>query len=274
MKLIIDKQYASFWLRFGAFSIDWIILTLFTIILNYFTSLIFGTWMYLAYVQLIGYSIIIYFYNIYFIYKFGATPGKKFVGIKVEKAEGSLTLVDCVRREILLKPISVLFFGFGILYMFFNPKKQTYYDYKLHFTVIVYKQLSKFRRTILFIFGVVYILYLSSWIPLFYTVTNAQNEQNKLDLINEIQQKQEIVHSLSDHDDERFIELYNESNVQLSQKMIDLCKKRFQFLVDKKENCVFEDLSFNLLNEIDNDYEKVINRIVDLQNQVEFEKRN
>ena len=145
-----------------------------------------------------------------------------------------------------------------------------YYDYKLHLTVVVYKPLSNIRRIILLLVGVAYIIYVSSWFPLFYTVTNAQNEQNKLDLINEIQLKQEIVHSFSDHDDERFIELYNESNAQLSQKMIDLCKKRFQYFIDHNKNCELEDFSFGLLIEINKEYEDIIRDIVYLQTQIEI----
>lgn len=73
-------------------------------------------------------------------YFLGMTLGKCIFGIKLVKEGGEkITIYSLIRREYVFKPISMMFFGFGILRMFFDKRKQTYYDRKLKLEVVVWR---------------------------------------------------------------------------------------------------------------------------------------
>lgn len=267
-----EKKYASFWLRFLAVAVDWIFVTivvaLFRIVL-YFTSIDSETTLNLF---IVFYVFFTCSYNVFCIYKFGATLGKRFAGIIVVKEEGTLTLFETIRREMFLKPISVLLFGVGVFTMFFNPKRQTYYDKKFHTVVLIKQTLSTVKQVFSFIIGFSFAIYLSTWTPFLYSILNAKNEQMKLDIIDGLNQKKEIMEVTNDPTEKQYTEYYKTKNTLIEQKMNKLCSKRILKILDKKSRCAFEDLDLNSLKEIDKLYEDAITEFMDVQTKVQSDR--
>ncbi len=102
---ITDSLYAGFWARLGSLLLDLIIIIPFTGIILYvnnlqlnfyfFTvipSLIFGLW-----------------YNVYLVQKYGGTPGKLLLGIKVIKINGeNVEWREAILRHIVLFAITLI----------------------------------------------------------------------------------------------------------------------------------------------------------------------
>jgi uncharacterized RDD family membrane protein YckC len=77
---------------------------------------------------------------IYFVYMtkvYGATLGKRAVGIKVQKLDGTeITWVDAILREVVGKFVSGLVFLLGYFWAIWDPQKQTWHD-KIANTIVV-----------------------------------------------------------------------------------------------------------------------------------------
>ncbi len=110
-----QQRYAGFWIRFVAFLIDGI-----------FESV-------LPIIGLIA--------NIYLTGMKGYSIGKKVLGLKVIKEDGScpIGIVNAIIRDIVGKFISVIIFGIGYLIIGFNPKKQGLHD-MIAKTYVVYEK--------------------------------------------------------------------------------------------------------------------------------------
>lgn len=267
-----NKIYASFWLRFLAVAVDWIFVTIVAVLFRIALSFVPLDTVTSLDLFIVFYVFFTFSYNTYCVYKFGATLGKKFAGIEVVKEEGALTLFEAIRREGLLKPISVLFFGIGILVMFFNPKRQTHYDKKLHLIVLVKTPLSFIKRIFVFLIGFAFAVYLSTWAPFIYGILNVKNEQVKRDMIDGLTQKKEIMDVMNSPEEEKFMEYYEKKNTPIKEKINELCAKRFLRIIDKKITCTFEDLNLTALREINKLYEDSITGFLDVQTQVENER--
>jgi len=102
---ITDSLYAGFWVRLGSIFLDFLIIIPFTTIILYlnnlqlnfyfFTlipSLIFGLW-----------------YNVFLVNKYGGTPGKLLVGIKIIKINGqSVEWKEAILRHIVMFGITLI----------------------------------------------------------------------------------------------------------------------------------------------------------------------
>lgn len=134
-------QYAGFWIRLAAFTIDFLVLIGISIIVAIFFAL---------YAKNAGVEkktaetisatagfLINWVYYVFMTAKFGATVGKKFFGIRVVTKNGKfLDLGLVIIREVAGKFISATFFGLGYLWISLDKKKQGLHD-KLSSTVVV-----------------------------------------------------------------------------------------------------------------------------------------
>jgi len=267
-----NKIYASFWLRFLAVAVDWVFVTIIAVLFRMALSFASLDPLTILDLFIVFYVFFTFSYNTFCIYKFGATLGKRFAGIEVVKEEGAITLFETLRREALLKPVSIFFFGIGIITMFFNPKRQTHYDKKLHLVVLVRTPLSFTKRIFAFLIGFAFAVYLSTWTPFIYGILNIKNEQMKRDMIDGLTQKREIMDVINNPEEEKFMEYYKKKNTPIKEKINELCAKRFLKIIDKKTTCTFEDLSLTALMEVNKLYEDAITGFLDVQTQVQDER--
>lgn len=133
MFMLHEIKYSGFLRRFGAFLIDIDIyfLAIYLIIKIGFISQTFGAFLFIFFPL----------YNVVCLRIYKMTLGKYILGIKLEnERENKVSNIFVLfRREFVLKPISILFLGMGVWYMFFNSTKQTFYDKKLKVVVIVWR---------------------------------------------------------------------------------------------------------------------------------------
>lgn len=119
---INDNIYAGFWRRLGAFLVDMAILIPYSFGLLYLTGL--GKNIYLL--SIIPSFIFIIFYNVYLVKKYGGTPGKLIVGIKVINKNGSdINYSNAILRFLL----SFVFAIFGAVVMIFSLSKISNEEY-------------------------------------------------------------------------------------------------------------------------------------------------
>lgn len=82
---------------------------------------------------------IIWGYNIFFVRKCDATPGKKVFNLQVVSASNSLKTSSIVVREMIGKILSSLIFSMGYIWVAFDSKKQGWHD-KIAETYVVYTE--------------------------------------------------------------------------------------------------------------------------------------
>jgi uncharacterized RDD family membrane protein YckC len=80
-----ESIYAGFWLRLGANLLDFIFIMIFGICV-YFLQLVSEPMFYLGITLQLA---LMFFYGVYFIKQYGATPGKYIAGIKIVKLDGT-----------------------------------------------------------------------------------------------------------------------------------------------------------------------------------------
>lgn len=84
-------------------------------------------------------SVIFYVYSVYFVWKYGATLGKKWLKIRVVRTDGSnLTLFQAILREVIGKFISSLVLSLGYFWALWDKNRQTWHD-KIAGTYVVTK---------------------------------------------------------------------------------------------------------------------------------------
>lgn len=134
-----QKAYASFGRRFIAAIIDAIIVFVVQFVLTMpFPETAPGiqptTGAMLA--QIIG-TLFALIYYVYFIYKEGATPGKKLMKIRVVREDGQpITVIGAILREVVGKFVSGIVIGLGYLWVLWDKKKQAWHD-KIAGTIVV-----------------------------------------------------------------------------------------------------------------------------------------
>lgn len=262
--------YASFFLRFSAAAIDWIIITTFSNIIGMIVIffLPFNLFAFsMLYISL--YLVATITYSIFFTFKYRGTLGKKFIGLEIGKENGVLTLQDAIRREIVLKPISILLFGFGILYMFFNFKKQTFYDKRLGLVVVVKSKLSLIKLILGVIVSLFYFLYLLGWTRSYYTILNFKNEQNKTDMVYEIKQKVEVLKVVESHEGTKLGKFAQTTLSDIDKIQQEFCSKQIMNFFLRRKSCLLEELNNSNLIKINTLYENAIKRVVDMQSEFE-----
>ncbi|MGH9854132.1 MAG: RDD family protein [Blastocatellia bacterium] len=91
-------------------------------------------------IVIIGYlatAVVIFFNYIHFYMRRGQSFGKRFVGIRVVRTDGApIDYQTAVLRHVVGYPLSVMFFGLGIVWMLWDRKQQGWHD-KLAKTVVV-----------------------------------------------------------------------------------------------------------------------------------------
>jgi uncharacterized RDD family membrane protein YckC len=82
-------------------------------------------------------AVVVFFNYFYFYVLRGQSFGKRFIGIRVVRTDGRpIDYQTAVLRHIVGYALSVLFFGLGIVWMLWDPRRQGWHD-KLANTVVV-----------------------------------------------------------------------------------------------------------------------------------------
>ena len=143
-------EYAGFWIRAGAYVIDWVLLSVFLFLTYFAVSFMFygdsfDSWpkseseIDLRMVVLIQWVLPAAYAILFWIYR-QATPGKIALRIKLADARGrgNPTTGQCIGRYLAYIP-SLLFLGLGFLWVVFDERKQGWHD-KLAGTVVIKKK--------------------------------------------------------------------------------------------------------------------------------------
>jgi uncharacterized RDD family membrane protein YckC len=134
---------ASLGLRCGAFLIDYILTLLIPALTLVFAVYVKRRWLAPTLANLlviVGYlatGAMIFFNWIYFYVHNGQSLGKTFIGLRVVRQDGKpIDYKSAVMRHIVGYPLSLIFFGIGLLWMFWDPKQQGWHD-KLAKTLVI-----------------------------------------------------------------------------------------------------------------------------------------
>jgi uncharacterized RDD family membrane protein YckC len=91
-------------------------------------------------IVVIGYlatAVVIFFNYVYFYMRRGQSFGKRFIGVRVVRIDGRpLDYQTALLRHIVGYPLSILFFGLGIVWVLWDGRRQGWHD-KLAKTVVV-----------------------------------------------------------------------------------------------------------------------------------------
>lgn len=142
-------KYAGFWIRFVAVMVDGLILIIPSIIIGIIFQLIGGQ-------ALARFATIIttWVYAIVLVNAYGATLGKKLVGITIKSDDlQKLSIGRIILRETVGKLVSGIIIFIGYIIAAFTGKKQALHDYMAH-SVVVYKDPSQ-KHTAGLIVGII-----------------------------------------------------------------------------------------------------------------------
>lgn len=151
-----EYNYAGFWVRLGAWLIDYAGVLFFSVIL-YVIFAIFGfeagdidtgVDYVLTYVYMV-------LYFTFFIATWSTTPGKRIYGLKVVNEDGSKVSWSMSFKRALLQPLSTFVFGAGYADMNKNGKEQAWHDRKSRTIVTQKEGVNYFFPIILSILGFV-----------------------------------------------------------------------------------------------------------------------
>lgn len=142
-------HYAGFWIRFGAKVIDWIILyvlnLLFAIPLTMISSLGAEPGQPPGAAQFIGMGLVILVqivvgiaYNVFFVGKYAATPGKMACGIRIVRPEGSRLTYGRATGRYFAEWVSGMTLFIGYIMAAFDEEKQALHD-RIADTRVVHK---------------------------------------------------------------------------------------------------------------------------------------
>jgi len=156
-----DFKYAGFWVRFGAWLIDYAGVLFFSIILYIIlailgfdpTNMDRGLDVVLTYIYMV-------LYFTFFIATWSTTPGKRIYGLKVVNEDGNKVSWSMSFKRALLQPLSTFLFGAGYTNMNKNGKEQAWHDRKSHTIVTQKEGVNYFFPIILSILG--FIIY--AWV--------------------------------------------------------------------------------------------------------------
>jgi uncharacterized RDD family membrane protein YckC len=132
--LAIGFNYAGFWKRGGAIFIDGIILQIVNLSMLFAFGLKFidpkptPEAIHLRLILMIPQYIFFFGYEVFFIGKFGATPGKMASKIKVINADGSKVGYLKALGRVFAKFLSVIILGIGYIMAAFDDEKRALHD--------------------------------------------------------------------------------------------------------------------------------------------------
>ncbi|MGE0128848.1 MAG: RDD family protein [Blastocatellales bacterium] len=138
-----ESSLAGLGLRCSAFLLDYILTLLIPAVTLVLAVYIKRRWMASSaanVVVVIGYLVtaaVIFFNYVHFYVQRGQSFGKRFIGIRVVRTDGEpITHQTAVLRHIVGYPLSILFFGMGMLWMLWDGRQQGWHD-KLVKTIVV-----------------------------------------------------------------------------------------------------------------------------------------
>jgi uncharacterized RDD family membrane protein YckC len=139
----IEPGLADWRSRCSAFLLDYILTLLtpaLTLVLAVFIKRSLSSSMAADAVVIIGYlatGVVIFFNFVYFYMRRGQSFGKRFIGVRVVRIDGRpLDYQTALLRHIVGYPLSILFFGLGIVWVLWDGRRQGWHD-KLAKTVVV-----------------------------------------------------------------------------------------------------------------------------------------
>jgi uncharacterized RDD family membrane protein YckC len=139
----VATSLASLGLRCGAFLIDYILTLLIPALTLVFAVYVKRRWLAPTFANILviaGYlatGTMIFFNWFYFYVHNRQSLGKTFIGLRVVRQDGKpIDYKTAVIRHIVGYPLSLIFFGMGLLWMFWDPKQQGWHD-KLAKTIVI-----------------------------------------------------------------------------------------------------------------------------------------
>ncbi len=149
---INEEQPAGFLLRFGALLIDGFLFVPLYILIGYLVTPDAGLLpVRLSFAANILLLLLWWGYNIFFLWKYQATLGKRFLGIKIIDNEGRTpNLKSIIIRETIGKIVSGIVFNLGYLWVIFNKHKLAWHDKIAHTRAVKVRHLPLWRKVVLF----------------------------------------------------------------------------------------------------------------------------
>ncbi|MBT3355990.1 RDD family protein [bacterium] len=169
---IETREYAGFLFRLAAFAIDFLVLVLISVA----TAIVFTIVINLARINFdievissfVGFLINAGYY-VFMTYRYEATFGKKLFGLRVKSHDDEgLDIGTVIVREVAGKFLSIMSFGLGYLWIFFDNKKQGLHDKLAKTVVLVDKGSNVAKWKAFLVAGVfsVFFIWFSVWITL------------------------------------------------------------------------------------------------------------
>ncbi len=144
--------YAGFWVRYAASIIDGFVFLIPTLILSVLLGFLLPKTGLFNNMGSLLIAVACWAADIYFVTKYGATPGKMFFGLKIVTADGKYPgIKNALLREILGKIISGLFLNLGYLWIVFDKQKQGFHDKIAGTYVLATRPLTGGRKILIFI---------------------------------------------------------------------------------------------------------------------------
>lgn len=188
----ITQHYAGFWIRTAAILIDGVIWNLVLLLLSIILSLPTPTILSISakFFSSSAFLIIPFFIiNILLIRKFGQTPGKMIVGIKIISEDGELGIWKIFLREVVGKIVSSLIFLIGYFMVAFTAHKKGLHDMIASTAVVYTNENRKVLAFFLALFSL--ILNLALLFGLFFgsviSIFNKLGEANTVPVVSEQQ---------------------------------------------------------------------------------------
>lgn len=190
-------QYAGFWVRAAAIIIDAIVI-----------QIGLGFPLYLIFSKISGQNfgyfeqkpsivnnlgvILFITATVFFVTRFGATPGKMFYGLKILTPKNEYpSMGKTLLREIIGKTLSLILFFLGYVWAGFDREKQSFHDKIAETHVVVTKPIDGFKK-----FTIFAIAFLLPMIPLLVIIALltlvAINPLKKISTAKDVQRKSDI----------------------------------------------------------------------------------
>lgn len=133
-------RYAGFWIRFVAYVLDVIILLPISVGVTIFLlpTLLNPENVAANLLANLGLTLVQFAYKVFFNGKYGATPGKLVVGLKIVRTDGSGLGYGLATGRLFAEFISAIIFGIGYIIAAFDPEKRSLHD-RICNTRVIYK---------------------------------------------------------------------------------------------------------------------------------------
>jgi uncharacterized RDD family membrane protein YckC len=139
----IETGLADWRSRCSAFLLDYILMLLapaLTLVLAVYVKRRWASPTAATAIMVMGYlatAVVIFFNYVHFYMRRGQSFGKRFIGVRVVRTDGRpMDYQTAVLRHIVGYPLSILFFGLGIVWMLWDGRRQGWHD-KLAKTIVV-----------------------------------------------------------------------------------------------------------------------------------------